>query len=222
MRSFALWSFAQLFLASSCVAEPIAKPEAAPQQLTNNAPFSGAVYIVNPNGQQVTTEGTNLCPASASVSCSNVNHPSWCVTAPRMLDISLMNHRCCPANYVCAAPPNSNGLIGCCPAGNSCGGVVNVAQVTTVTVYPQQQTAIVYANPPPATTVVVHNPPNQAQGGFCATITMSGPDLPRAEQGQCGTILIVASAPSIKTLGFGAGVVALVLHLALGRMFNRI
>lgn len=136
---------------------------------------------------------------------------------------TVPNHcRCCPANYVCAAPANSNGLIGCCPSGSSCGGTVNVAQVTTVTVYPQQQTAVVYANPAPHTTVVVNNQPTQAAAGFCATITMSGPDLPRAAQGDCGTILIVAGAPGLKAIGIGASLTAIALHLALGRMFNRL
>jgi hypothetical protein len=128
--------------------------------------------------------------------------------------------RCCPANYACASPPNSNGLIGCCPSGSTCGGIVNAAQVTTVTVYPQQQTAIVYANPPPQTTVYNNNP-NPAQGGFCATITASGPGLPRAAQGNCGTILIVASASGLKAFGVGATVIAITLHLAFTRMFNR-
>jgi len=201
MRSFAPWSLVAATL-TLCVAEPIAKPEAIPQQISNNAPFSGAVYIVNPDGQQVVAQDANWCPSSASVSCSNVNQPSWC----------------CPSGYTCAVPGNSNGLIGCCPSGNQCGGAVNVAQVTTVTVYPQQQTAVVYAQPPPQTTVY-HNP-DQVQGGFCATITMDGPDLPRAEQGGCGTILIVAGAPCLKVLGVGAGAVALFLHIALGRMFN--
>lgn len=200
MRHFAPWTFLSLLL-SGCVAEPIAKPDAMPQQLTNNAPFSGAVYIVDGNGQQVSAQNSgNWCPSSASLSCSSVGQPSWC----------------CPANYVCAVPANSNGLIGCCPSGNTCGGVVNVAQVTTVTVYPQQAT--VYANPPPET---VYHQPTQAQGGFCATITMNGPDLPRAEQGQCGTILIVAEGtPSLKTVGIGAGVVAFILQFALARMFH--
>jgi hypothetical protein len=122
-------------------------------------------------------------------------------------------------------PGNSNGLIGCCPHGNQCGGAVNVAQVTTVTVYPQKQTEVVYANPAPAPQPTVyhepdHHKPDPAQGGFCATITMDGPGLPRAEEGYCGTLLIVAGAPSLQVLGIGAGVVALFLHLALGRMFN--
>lgn len=95
---------------------------------------------------------------------------------------------------------------------------MNVAQVTTVTVYPQQQTAIVYANPPQTT---VYNNPEPAQGGFCATITMSGPDLPRAAQGNCGTILLVAGATELKAFGIGATIVAITLHLAFGRMFSR-
>jgi hypothetical protein len=76
MRFFAPWSLLVSSL-TICVAEPIAKPEAVPQQLTNNAPFSGAVYIVNPDGQQVVAQDTNMCPSSASVSCSNMNQPSW-------------------------------------------------------------------------------------------------------------------------------------------------
>jgi len=129
-------------------------------------------------------------------------------------------NRCCPANYVCASPANSNGLIGCCPSGNTCGGPA--APVTTVTVYPQQQTAIVYANPAPHTTVAYNNPPpNQAQGGFCATITMDGPGLPKTAQGECGTILLVSGAPGLKVLGIGATIVAIMLQLAFGRMFNR-
>lgn len=87
--------------------------------------------------------------------------------------------------------------------------------------YPQQQTAIVYANPPPQTTVVVNNQPNQVAGGFCATITVAGPGLPRAAQGNCGTILLVAGAPGLKVFGIGVTAVALILHVALGRMFHR-
>jgi hypothetical protein len=49
---------------------------------------------------------------------------------------------------------------------------------------------------------------------------MYGPDLPRAAQGNCGTILLVAGAPALKAFGIGATVVAVTLHLALGRMFN--
>lgn len=126
--------------------------------------------------------------------------------------------RCCPANYACAIPANSNGLIGCCPSGSSCGGVVNVAQITTVTVYPQPTTATVYAQP---STVVVYNQPTQVQAGFCATITMSGPDLPRAAQGGCGTVLIVnEGTPSMRVLGVGTCAVAMLLQQAFMRMFR--
>lgn len=203
-----------------CVAEPIALPEVIPnaQTLQNNAPFSGAVYIVNPNGQQVVAQDGNWCPSTASVSCSNMGQPSW-YDSQKTVILSLTGYRCCPANYACVSPGNSNGLIGCCPSGNTCGGTVNVAEIHTVTVYPSQQTAIVYAQPPPQTTVQNH--PNPAQGGFCATITMEGPGLPRTEQGQCGTILLVSEGiPSLKILGMGAGVVTFVLQLSLLRMFQ--
>jgi hypothetical protein len=62
-----------------CIAEPIAKPVAVPQELTNNAPFSGAVYIVNADGHQVTAQDGNWCPSSASLSCGKEGYPSWCV-----------------------------------------------------------------------------------------------------------------------------------------------
>jgi hypothetical protein len=64
---------ATLFLPFFCSAIPEAIP-----QYTNNAPFSGAVYIVQPDGQQVTTTNTNVCPNTASISCSSINQPSWC------------------------------------------------------------------------------------------------------------------------------------------------
>jgi len=59
------------------IADPEAIPEAEAQTLTNNAPFSGAVYIVSPNGQAVTAEGTNMCPSYASLSCGDISQPSW-------------------------------------------------------------------------------------------------------------------------------------------------
>ncbi|KAF9700607.1 hypothetical protein EKO04_001445 [Ascochyta lentis] len=197
MRSFAP-SKIVLLLAALCAAAAEARPDAVPQ-ITNNAPFSGAVYLVNPNGEQVTAQGTNYCPSSASQSCSSVNAPSWC----------------CPANYACVVPSNSNGLLGCCPSGSTCGGSVNAAQINTVTVQAQQYTTYVQPNP----TVVVYNAPNTVQGGFCATITMTGPGLPRAAEGQCGTILLVAEGtPSLKMIGAGVGLVVTLLHVALGRM----
>jgi hypothetical protein len=94
---------------------------------------------------------------------------------------------------------------------------VNVAQISTVTVQAQQYTTYVQPNP----TVVVYTAPNPVQGGFCATITMDGPGLPRSAEGQCGTILLVAGGiRSSGTLGMGISLVAILLHVALGRMFR--
>lgn len=58
------------------------------------------------------------------------------------------------------------------------------------------------------------------QGGFCATITMDGPGLPRTANGQCGTILLVAEGVSLKVIVVGASITAVLLHVALGRMFR--
>lgn len=62
-----------------CLADPNPLPDPIPQ-LTNNAPFSGIVYLVYPNGQPVdvsTLSGsTNLCPQQAPLSCSSVGQPS--------------------------------------------------------------------------------------------------------------------------------------------------
>lgn len=80
MRDFALFQLVAVLCAALCAATPEARPDAeadAVPQITNNAPFSGAVYLVNPNGEQVTAQGTNYCPSSASQSCSSVNAPSW-------------------------------------------------------------------------------------------------------------------------------------------------
>ncbi|KAF2110553.1 hypothetical protein BDV96DRAFT_195274 [Lophiotrema nucula] len=114
-----------LLLSILCAADPNPEPEPEPepeadpeaQTYTNNAPFSGAIYIVDPNGQQITAQGQNWCPNFASLSCGSMGSPSWC----------------CPSGYTCATVANS-GIIGCCPAGSSCAGSVNGAAVTTVTV----------------------------------------------------------------------------------------
>ncbi|KAH6633230.1 hypothetical protein C7974DRAFT_167936 [Boeremia exigua] len=200
MRTFHL--VAALFV-TLCAATPKARPEVeadAVPQITNNAPFSGAIYLVNPNGQQVTAQSTNYCPSSASQSCSSVSAPSWC----------------CPANFACVVPANSNGLLGCCPAGSTCGGSVNAAAIVTVTVLAQPETT--YIQQP--TSFIVYNAPTTVQGGFCATITMDGPGLPKAAEGQCGTILIVAEGVSLRIFGMGASITAVLLHAALGRMFR--
>ncbi|OCL07938.1 hypothetical protein AOQ84DRAFT_222418 [Glonium stellatum] len=52
----------------------LAAPE--PQTYTY-APFSGAIYLVAPNGQTVSTESADVCPSYASVSCSTIGQPSW-------------------------------------------------------------------------------------------------------------------------------------------------
>jgi hypothetical protein len=69
-------------LPSLCFAHPKADPDAQPeaeaaaepQTYQNN--FSGAIYIVYPDGQAVTA-GTNMCPNTAASSCSNAGYPSW-------------------------------------------------------------------------------------------------------------------------------------------------
>lgn len=80
MRNLAVVRLVAALFAALCAATPEARPEAeadAAPQISNNAPFSGAVYLVNSDGQQVTAQNTNYCPSSASQSCSSVNAPSW-------------------------------------------------------------------------------------------------------------------------------------------------
>lgn len=194
-----------------CIAEPVAKAlpeaeaEAGPQQFTNNAPFSGAVYIVYPNGQEITTYN-NQCPAYAAQNCADIGKVSWC----------------CPGGYTCVAPQNANGACACCPHGNTCAGQVNVAAITTVTVQAQQHT--VYVQPPPHTVEVYNKPPPSHvvyQGGFCQTLTMDGPGLPTTREGPCGTILIVNMGPvNLRPWGFGIGLITILMHLAMRRMFH--
>lgn len=94
---------------------------------------------------------------------------------------------------------------------------MNAAAISTVTVQAQQYTTYVQPNP----TVGVYNAPNTVQGGFCATITMDGPGLPRAAEGQCGTILLVAEGvPGLRAAGVGFGIIAVLLHVALGCVFR--
>lgn len=151
--------------------------------------------------------------------------------APNFCEEILNITRCCPNGYTCAAPANSNGMIGCCPSGSNCGGAVNVASITTVTVYGAQQTSVVYVQPNP-TTVIVYNGPTtvnvyneptvQAAGGYCSTQTMDGPNLPTTAQGQCGTILIVPSegTQNLKAVGYGLGGILVLMHLAIARVFR--
>lgn len=188
--------------------EPYPEAEAHPeafaeaQNLVNNAPFSGAIYIVDPNGQPA--QGS--CPATASQSCGDQGHPSWC----------------CPGACSCIQQQNQNGYIGCCPIGQTCGGPVSVetvtvtaqAQPTALVVSPQQYTTT-YSNPNPYTA-----PPAAV---FCQTLTMHGPGLPVVTQGSCGTILIVeGGSKSLKPVVFGIAGVLFLAQLAIARTFHRI
>ncbi|KAF2274090.1 uncharacterized protein EI97DRAFT_422985 [Westerdykella ornata] len=188
------------------IAHPEPRPDPDPDplpQFTNNAPFSGAIYIVNTDGQPITyTSGVdqNLCPAQAPVSCGTINQPSWC----------------CPNSYTCAVPASSNGLIGCCPSGSSCAGPLNQASVSTVTVYayPQPQR-------PTITALVVQEPQQPYQQGFCSTLTAKGPGLPTTRQGDCGVILVVSEGVvSWRLLSYMGLSIVLGLQVALGRMFQ--
>lgn len=82
---------------------------------------------------------------------------------------------------------------------------MNAAAISTVTVYAQ-----------PTTTYVQQ--PTVVQGGFCATITMDGPGLPKAVNGECGTILLVARGITLKSVGVAASIIAVVSHVAAGRL----
>lgn len=109
----------RLFRLSSLLVVLTALSLAAPEPQTYTyAPFSGAIYLIAPNGQTISTESADMCPSYASVSCSTIGQPSWC----------------CPNTYTCATVPSSPGLIGCCPSGSTCSGSVNAAAITTVTV----------------------------------------------------------------------------------------
>lgn len=124
--------------------------------------------------------------------------------------------RCCPANYACVIPASSNGFLGCCPSGSTCGGAVNAAAISTVTI--QALAPTTYVQQP--TSFIVYNAPTTVQGGFCATITMDGPGLPRAAEGQCGTVLLVAEGVALEAFSLVTTITAVLLHIALGRMFR--
>jgi len=171
----------------------------SPRQDTTYAPFSGAIYIVYPNGQSVNTANANMCPSYASVSCSSIGQPSWC----------------CPTTYTCALPSSTSSLIGCCPPNTSCGGVVNAAAVTTITITSQYVATTVAPVVYPSTSYVYVNAyttTQQAGGGvvyngYCSTLTANGPGLPTTRQGQCGTILVVNGGDVVRVgLGLLGGV----------------
>ncbi|KAF1977590.1 hypothetical protein BU23DRAFT_299508 [Bimuria novae-zelandiae CBS 107.79] len=202
MRSRSIFS-ALSFVFTTCTThalpDPCAEPEANPEaQNYNYQPFSGAIYVVDSNGQPA--QGS--CPASAALSCGDQGYPSWC----------------CPGGYTCVQPQNQNGYIGCCPAGQTCGGAV---YVSTVTINAQAQTTVPAVVVPLAFTTTATYIPPPTVGGYCQTLTMNGPDLPRVTQGQCGTILIVSgSLINRKPLGFVAAGTFLLGQLAIARMFR--
>ncbi|KAF2449652.1 hypothetical protein P171DRAFT_197250 [Karstenula rhodostoma CBS 690.94] len=199
--------FAFPFVLSTCTAHAVPEPRPEPkafaeaQSYVNNAPFSGAIYIVNPDGQPA--QGS--CPAHASLSCGDQGHPSWC----------------CPGGCSCVQQQGTNGYVGCCPAGNNCAGPVSVstltvtaqAQQTVPVVYPQQYTTTAYCSD--------CNSPPPAAAGFCQTLTMHGPGLPLVTQGQCGTILIVnEGSTSLKPVGLGLVGIFITMQLTIARMFR--
>jgi len=57
------------------VAEPRAK--AVRQVVYNNAPFSGAIYIVGANGAQLSSASAALCPNQAPQGCGNIGVWNW-------------------------------------------------------------------------------------------------------------------------------------------------
>ena len=123
--------------------------------------------------------------------------------------------RCCPGG--CSCVQQQNGYIGCCPIGSTCGGAVIVS---TVTVTAQAQQTV-----PPVVVqdfTTTYNPYTQPPAaGFCQTLTMAGPDLPRVTQGQCGTILIVSeSSRSWRPMGLGVAGVLLLTQLGFARIFH--
>ncbi|KAF2493566.1 hypothetical protein BU16DRAFT_528842 [Lophium mytilinum] len=176
----------------------IQNPELLLPRQDTYAPFSGAIYIVYPNGQQVNAAGANMCPSYASVSCSSINQPSWC----------------CPTTYTCAVPSSSSGLIGCCPPNTSCSGAVNAAAVTTITVQnvvttPVNYQSTVYVQ---AYTTTQAAAAGNIYNGYCSTLTANGPGLPTERQGSCGTILVVNAADVVRAgVGMGVLVVSLVV-----------
>ncbi|OCK78359.1 hypothetical protein K432DRAFT_95949 [Lepidopterella palustris CBS 459.81] len=203
-------NFLLILLFSSLV---LASPET--QQYTY-APFSGAIYIVSPNGQQINTEATGMCPSYASESCSSIGQPSWC----------------CPTSFTCAIPASSGGLIGCCPTGSTCSGSINAEAITTITVQSYitstispvyvQHTSVVYVQ---ATTVapvyVAHTSAAVVYNGYCSTLVESGPGLPTTRQGDCGTILIVNAGRILGPgVGIGLGVLVGAGYFVAGRMFG--
>ncbi|KAF2089369.1 hypothetical protein K490DRAFT_54982 [Saccharata proteae CBS 121410] len=137
------------------------------------APFSGAIYIIGNNGEQITGASPAQCPSYAESSCSSIGYSDWC----------------CPSGHTCQYFSTTQ-VCGCCPAGSDCSGTVSAAQVTTVTVTVTayqtvaQQTTEYPAYVQPATTTEGY------YNGYCSTLIANGPGLPTTREGSCGTILV--------------------------------
>lgn len=69
---------------NQALAEPLPIPDPTPvadPQFVNNAPFSGAIYIVGEGGHNVQFSGASpaQCPAHAPQGCGNINVWNWSV-----------------------------------------------------------------------------------------------------------------------------------------------
>jgi hypothetical protein len=137
------------------------------------------------------------------------------------------SYRCCASGYSCSML--SNGVVGCCPSGSQCGGTVNAAQITTVTVtqyltttqYPQTPSTVVQVGSKTTTvlpgiyvTTSTTNP-SIAYNGYCSTLIAHGPDLPTTAQGVCGPILVINRA-DVRSMGWKLPVLITAFHGALG------
>lgn len=139
--------------------------------------------------------------------------------------------RCCASG--CSCSWLSDGVVGCCPQGETCSGTVNEAQIQTVTVtqyltttqYQQvgttvvqvggQSTTTTYAGiyVTEGTTTTSHN--NIIYNGYCSTLTANGPNEPTTAQGGCGTILVINSA-DVRVIGWRLPALIVGFYGALG------
>jgi hypothetical protein len=102
------------------IAAPLPRPTAEPQPeaqpnakavrqvVYNNAPFSGAVYIVGQGGAQLSPASAAWCPNQAPQGCGNIGVWNWC----------------CPSGNTCAWASSDQSVVGCCPNGVTCSGTV--------------------------------------------------------------------------------------------------
>ncbi|KIW03208.1 uncharacterized protein PV09_05433 [Verruconis gallopava] len=160
--------------------------------------FSGAIYIVGPNGQSLSNlnaASPAYCPNSAPQSCGNIGVWNWC----------------CPSGNTCAWADSAHTYVGCCPSGVTCAqGSVNANQIQTVTVY---VTTTQYQQPNEVTTVI-------AAGGQGSTTTAAGNIIVVGKttglatyNGYCTTIYAQNLGPTPTTAAAACGI-ALVVNEA--------